>query len=126
MSSGSENELSVDDTDEVGTPVSSRPFSDSRLDDLYDCNDPASSSKFTKEDAAFTKAFLEMDLDDLDKFKESMELAIGEFFHVDHESYESAIYIKDKDYEFNVDTEILKLLSLKSFMEKRRNSHLNI
>ena len=60
MSIGSENELSGDDMDEVGTPVSSRPFSDSRLDDLYDCNDPASSSKFTKEGAAFTKAFLEI------------------------------------------------------------------
>ena len=58
MSFGSENELSGDDTDEVGTPVSSRPFSDSRLDDLNDCNDPASSSKFTKEDEAFTKAFI--------------------------------------------------------------------
>ena len=96
MSSCSENELSVDDMDEVGTPVSSRPFSDSRLHDLYDCNDLASSSKFTKADAAFTKAFLEMDLDDIDKFKESMELAIGEFYQVDHESYEPAIYIKDK------------------------------
>ena len=118
MSSGTENEPSDDDMVEVGTPVSSRPFSDSGLDDLYDCNDPASSSKFTKEDAAFSKAFIEMDLDDIDKFKESMELAIGEFFYVDpasYEPFESAIYIKDKDYEFNVDTEIIKIIESDKF-----------
>ena len=47
MSSVSENELLADDTDQVGTPVSSRPLPDSRLEGLYDCNDPASNSKFT-------------------------------------------------------------------------------
>ena len=75
MSSGSENELSVDDMDEVGMPVSSRPLTDSRLEGLYDCNDPASKSKFTEADAAFTKAFLEMDLDDLDNFRENITTA---------------------------------------------------
>ena len=44
MSSGSENELSVDDTDEVGTPVSSIPFSDSR----FRQRDRAASSKSLK------------------------------------------------------------------------------
>src|SRR4051812_37224696 len=110
MSSGSENELSVDDTYEVGTPISSRTLTDSRLVGLYDCNDPASKSKFTEADVAFTKAFLEMDFDDIDNFKESMDLSIGEFYFVDHVSYEPAIYIKDKDYEFNVDTEIIKII----------------
>ena len=62
-----------------------------------------------------------MDLDDIDKFKESMELAIGEFFYVDpasYEPYESAIYIKDKDYEFNVDTEIIEIIESNKFYGK--------
>ena len=99
----------------MGTPVSSRPLTDSRLEGLYDCNDPANRSKFNEADAAFTKAIIEMDCDDIDKLKESLELAIGEFYYVDHVSYELAIYIKDKDYDFNVDTEIIKIVESEFF-----------
>jgi hypothetical protein len=70
-------------------------------------NDPASSSKITEEYISFPKAFMSMDLNELDKFEASMKTALGELFHVASESYEYAIYIKDKDYEFNADIKII-------------------
>ena len=118
MSINTETELLGDGTDEVGTPDSSSPLSNDDVDELYDCNDPASSSKFTKEDLAFSKAFMSMDLDDLDKLEASMNTTLGELFSVAREAYESAIYIKDKDYEFNVDIEIIEIIESNKFYGK--------
>ena len=46
-----------------------------------------------------------MDLDDLDKFEASLSSCLGDLFPVARESEAPVIYIKDKDYEFNVDPE---------------------
>jgi hypothetical protein len=46
---------------------------------------------------------MNIDLDDLDKFEASLSSCLGDLFPVARKSEASTIYIKDKDYEFDVD-----------------------
>jgi hypothetical protein len=55
--------------------------------------------KLLRRTLLLSKAFMSMDLNELDKFEASMNTALGELFPLASESYESPIYIKDKDYE---------------------------
>lgn len=81
-----ETELLNDSIDREGTPNLYMSLSNDDVeseydkDEIYDLNDPSSSSKITEEDIAFSKAFMSMDLNDLDKFEASMNTALGELF----------------------------------------------
>jgi hypothetical protein len=61
----------------------------------------------SEENAIFTRAFLYRSLEDLDKFDNYKNIPLDEFFPAASKSNESAIYIKDKGYEFSVDLEII-------------------
>jgi hypothetical protein len=76
-------------------------------DELYNEDDSPLSPKMThsEEYIAFTEAFMNIDLDDLDKFEASMSSYLGDLFVVARESEAPVIYIKDKDYEFDVGPE---------------------
>jgi hypothetical protein len=52
----------------------------------------------SEEDIAFTKAFMNIYLDDLENFGACMSTSFGELFPVASKSYAPAIYIKYKDY----------------------------
>jgi hypothetical protein len=79
-------------------------------DELYDEDDIAISSKSThsEEDIAFTKAFMNLDLDALDKVDACLSTCIRDLFHVASKIDAPATYIKDKDYEFTIDSELIE------------------
>jgi hypothetical protein len=80
--------------------------------ELDDENDIVTSSKSTpcEEDISFTKYFMNIDLDDLDNFGACISTSLGELVHVASKSYAPGIYIKDKDHEFNIDSEIIEIV----------------
>jgi hypothetical protein len=126
MSTSTEHDLLDVGKDKEGTPDLSKSVSNDDIeseydeDELYDENDIATSSKSTpsEEDIAFSEAFMNLDLDDLDKFDASMSTSLGELFPVASKMDAPAIYIKDKDYEFNVDSEIIELVESSKFYGK--------
>jgi hypothetical protein len=80
-----EDELLDDGTDKEVMPNLSKSLSSDDIeseydeDELYDKNDIATSSKSTpsEEDIAFTKAFMNIDLYDLDNFDDCMSTSLG-------------------------------------------------
>jgi hypothetical protein len=73
----------------------------------------------SEEDAIFVRAFMYGSLEDLDKPDDYKNLSLDEFFPPARKSNGSAIYIKDKGYEFNVDPEIIKKAESFKFYGKR-------
>ena len=133
MSTTIEKDMLDVDKDKEGTPNLSKYLSDEYMeseyeeDEFYDENDIALSPKIThsEEDIAFTESFMNIDLDDLDKLEASLSSCLGDLFHVARESEAPVIYIKDKDYEFDVDPEKIKKLKQLSFMVEKMNFHMN-
>lgn len=126
MSISTENVLLDDGKDKEGTPDLSKSFSNDDIeseyaeDELYNDNDIATSSKSTpsEEDISFTKAFMNLDFDDLDKFDASLSTCLGELIPVSSKTDAPAIYIEDKDYEFIVDFEIIERVEASNFCGK--------
>ena len=67
------------------------------------------------ENAAFGRAFMDMDLDDLDNFDVIVHTSLGELFPVASKINEPIVYIKDSAYEFSVDPGIIKKVEDKKF-----------
>jgi hypothetical protein len=90
MSFSTEKDLMDDGKDKEVTPNLSKTLSNDDIeseyeeDELYDENDITFSPKIThfEEDIAFNKAFMNIDLDDLDKFEASLSSCLGDLFHV--------------------------------------------
>ena len=127
MSTSTEKDLLDDGQDKEGTPDLSKSLSNNDIEfehdknELVKENDIDASSKETpsEEDIAFTKAFMSLDLDDLDKFEASLStFALGELFPVASKCNEPAIFIKDKDYEFEVNPEIIERVEASKFYGK--------
>jgi hypothetical protein len=62
----------------------------------------------SKEDIIFTREFMSRSLEDLDKLDRYKDTPLDDFFPAASKSNEPTIYIKDKDYEFSVDPEIIR------------------
>jgi hypothetical protein len=59
----------------------------------------------SKKDSIFTENFMNTELDDLDEFEASLSSCLEDFFPDARKTKAPVIYIKDKDYEFNVESE---------------------
>jgi hypothetical protein len=94
----------------------------SKLDEIEYSDDCEIESK---EDAIFARAFLYGSLKDLDKLDDYKNFSLDDFFPHASKSNGSAIYIKDKGYEFSVDLEIIKKAESFKFMRKRMSFLLN-
>jgi hypothetical protein len=104
MSFKTEKHLLDDGKDKDVTPNLSKSLSNDDIkskydeDELYDKNDIANSSKSThsEEDIDFSEAFMNLDLDDLDKFDASLSTCLGDLFPVANKIDAPAIYNKHK------------------------------
>jgi hypothetical protein len=72
----------------------------------------------SKEDIIFTRDFMSRSLEDLDKLDRYKDTPLDDFFPTASKSNEPTIYIKDKDYEFSVDPEIIRKAENFKFYEK--------
>ena len=72
--------------------------------------DTSSSSResISPQDLALNTSFLDFDMDNLEESDARMRLALAGLLPASYNEYEPAIYIKDDDYNFSVDTEIIK------------------
>jgi hypothetical protein len=89
---------------------------ESELDEIEYSNDCEIESE---EDAIFTRAFLYGSLEDLKKLDNYKNISLDEFFHAASKSNGSAIYIKNKGYEFSIDPEITKKAESFKFYGKK-------
>jgi hypothetical protein len=121
-----ESNLSGASTDkELTRDLSKSPSIDnveSELDEIEYSDDCEVESE---EDAISTRAFLYGSLEDLHKLDNYKNVPLDEFFPATSKSNGSAIYIKDKGYEFSIDLEIIKKLRVLDFMGKRMSFLLN-
>jgi hypothetical protein len=92
--------------DKVGSELDEIEFSD-------DCEIES------EEDAILARDFLYGSLEDLDKLDDYKNISLDEFFPAASKSKGSAIYIKDKGYEFSVDPEIIKKAESFKFYGKK-------
>jgi hypothetical protein len=127
MSTSTENDLVDSEQDKEGTPNLSKSLSNNEIEFEIESdneNDIATSSKkaHSKEDIAFSKAFMSLDidnLDELDKFETSLnDFALENLFPTASKSNEPAICIKDKDYEFDVNPKIIERVEASKFYGK--------
>jgi hypothetical protein len=103
MTTSTEKKLLDDVKDKEGMTDLSKSLSNDDIeskyyeDEFYNENDITTSPKSTpsEKDIAFTEAFMNLDLYDLDKFDGSLSTCLGELFHVASKTYGPAIYIKD-------------------------------
>ena len=122
MSTSTENDLicgSVDNevtpetpetseiTETPETPESSTIENvESELEDNEYCDDEHETS--SEEEDAFIMAFMDSNFDKLDKLDSYKNSPLDDYFLVTEKMNAPAIKIKDKDYEFSVDPEIIE------------------
>jgi hypothetical protein len=112
MSTSNEKDLLDVDKDKECTPNLSKSMFDEHMEsefedgELYNEKDNSLSPKISnnKEDGIFNKAFMNVKLDDLDEFEASLSSCLDDLFLDARKVEAPVIYIKDKDYEFNVET----------------------
>ena len=82
--------------------------------------DTSSSSRgsLSPQDLALNRAFLDFDMDNLEESDARMSLALAGLFPASYNEFELAIYIKDDDYNFSIDTEIIKMVEDNKFYGK--------
>ena len=95
------------------------------MDEIYHviCSSPMDTSSspegsLSPQDLALNRAFLDFDMDNLEESDARMRLALAGLFPATYNEYEPAIYIKDDDYNFSVDTEIIKMVEDNKFYGK--------
>ena len=120
MSTSTENDLICGSIDKEVTPETSEttetpelPESsiienvESDLEDNESFDDEYETSSYEEEDA-IAMAFMDSNLDKLDKLDSNKNSSLADYFPVTKKMNAPAIKIKDKDYEFSVDPEIIK------------------
>jgi hypothetical protein len=123
MSTSTEKDLLDDGKDKEGTPNLSKYLSNFEIESQNEEDEPNHENDITlspkithsEEDIAFTEAFINIDLDDLDKFEAGLSSCLGDLFCVSRESEVHAIYIKEKDYEFNVNPKKIERVEATKF-----------
>jgi hypothetical protein len=80
---------------------------ESELEDIEYCDDEHEIS--SEEEDAFTMAFMDSNYDKLDKLDSYKNCPIDDYFPATKKMNALAIKIKDKDYEFSVDPEIIEI-----------------
>ena len=111
MSTSNENDLLCGSIDKEVTPETSEITEtpenvESELEDNEYCDDEFETS--SEEEEAFTMAFMNSDFDKLDKLDSYKNSPLDGYFPITEKMNAPAIKIKDKDYEFSVDPEIIE------------------
>jgi hypothetical protein len=75
--------------------------------------------------AAFGRAFIYMNLDDLDKFDAIIHTSLGNLFHIASKTYEPIVFIKDSAYDFLLKLKLLNGLRNVNYVEEMMNTRLN-
>ena len=124
MSTNNENDLICGSIDKEVTPETSETLEtseitktpenletpaienmESEIEDYEYCDDEMETS--SEEEDAFAMAFLGSGFDKLDKLDSYTNSPLDDYFPVSEQMNVPAIKIKDKDYEFSVDAEII-------------------
>jgi hypothetical protein len=115
MPNDTRNELLDKNVDDEETPdlsdSSSRTVEPSRETIITN----ASKSIFPHDCAAFSRAFVDMDLDDLDKFDALIHTSLRNLFPIASKDDEPIIFIKASAYEFSIKTEAIEWVEKRKF-----------
>jgi hypothetical protein len=119
MPTENENELLDDSMDDEVTHDSSSPSFDKNSEPNRETA-KANASKLIPLDciAAFGRAFVEADLDNLDRFDSLIHASLGDLFPIISKTDEPIVCIKDPAYEFSVNPDIIELVEKNNFCGK--------
>jgi hypothetical protein len=111
MPTDNDNELSDDSVDDEVTNNLSNPSSNknSKLDEET-AKANAIKALSPESIAAFSRAFVEGSMSDLDEFDYLINSALGDLYPIVKKSDALIVYIKDPAYKFSVNPEIIELL----------------
>jgi hypothetical protein len=116
MTTDTDNKLSDDSVDDEVTNNSSNPSSNKNSElDKETAKSNAIKALSPKSIAAFSRAFVEGSLSDFDEFDYMINAALGDYLYPINKKIVPIVYIKDPDYEFSINPEIIELVEKNKF-----------
>jgi hypothetical protein len=116
MPTDNDNELSNDSMDDEVTNDSSNPSSNKNSDmDRETIKSNAIKALSRESIAAFSRAFVEGDLNDFDEFDSLIHTSIGDLFPLVKKPDAPIVYKKDPAYKFSVNTEAIEWVGKRKF-----------
>jgi hypothetical protein len=114
-----ESELLDDSMDDEGTPDLSNPSSSETIEPSKETIiTNASKSILPRDDVALVRAFMDMDLCDLDNFYAIIQTSLGDLSPIASKTDEPIVYIKDSAYEFSIKPDVIASVEKNKFYGK--------